>query len=38
MSAIQDYIDALNRLKENRPIVIPPGYTINNDTVAMEAG
>ena len=38
MSALNDYYAALERLKTNKPIILPKGSTINNDTVAMEAG
>ena len=38
MSALNDYYAALERLKANKPIVLPKGSAINNDTVAMEAG
>lgn len=36
--ASQDYWDALERLKNNRPKRIKKGSKINNDTVALEAG
>lgn len=38
MSALNDYYAALERLKANKPIVLPKGSAINNDSVAMEAG
>ena len=38
MSALNDYYAALERLKANKPIILPKGSAINNDTVAMEAG
>lgn len=38
MSALNDYYAALERLKANKPIVLPKGSAINNDTVALEAG
>jgi len=38
MSAIDDYWAALERLKGNKPIRLPPGTRINKDTVALEAG
>ncbi len=38
MSALNEYYAALERLKANKPMVLPKGSTINNDTVAMEAG
>ncbi|ODN55006.1 hypothetical protein A9Z54_15345 [Acinetobacter sp. 51m] len=38
MSALNDYYAALERLKATKPIVLPKGSAINNDTVAMEAG
>ena len=38
MSVFNDYYAALERLKANKPIVLPKGSAINNDTVAMEAG
>ncbi|MFG0702802.1 hypothetical protein [Acinetobacter sp. TYF_19] len=38
MSALNDYYAALERLKANKPEVLPKGSAINNDTVAMEAG
>ena len=38
MTALNDYYAALERLKANKPIILPKGSTINNDTVAMEAG
>lgn len=38
MSALNDYYAALERLKANKPIILLKGSTINNDTVALEAG
>lgn len=38
MSAENEYYAALERLKANKPTVLPKGSTINNDTVALEAG
>lgn len=38
MSAIDNYRSALQRLTTNTPINIQPPYTINKDTVAIEAG
>ena len=38
MSVLNDYYAALERLKANKPEVLPKGSAINNDTVAMEAG
>ncbi|MEB3767277.1 hypothetical protein [Acinetobacter sp. MD2] len=38
MSALNDYYAALERLKANKPSVLPKGSAINNDTVALEAG
>lgn len=38
MSALDDYNAAFLRLLENRPIRLPIGTKINNDTVALEAG
>ena len=38
MNAIDEYYAALERLKANKPIILPKGSAINNDTVAMEAG
>ena len=38
MSALNEYYAALERLKANKPIVLPKGSAINNDTVALEAG
>lgn len=34
---LQEYFDALERLKSNHPINVPKGSKINNDTVALEA-
>ena len=33
MSALNDYYVALERLKANKPIILPKGSAINNDTV-----
>ena len=38
MSALNEYYVALERLKANKPTVLPKGSAINNDTVALEAG
>ena len=38
MSALNEYYAALERLKANRPTILPKGSAINNDTVALEAG
>ena len=38
MSTIDEYWDALERLKNNQPIYCSKGEAINNDTVALEAG
>ena len=38
MSAVNEYYAALERLKTNKPTVLPRGSAINNDTVALEAG
>lgn len=38
MSALNEYYAALERLKANKPIILPKGSAINNDTVALEAG
>ncbi|TFF51181.1 hypothetical protein C5609_14935 [Pseudomonas putida] len=38
MNAIHEYRAALLRLIENRPSILPKGSSINNDTVALEAG
>ncbi|WP_313390790.1 hypothetical protein [Acinetobacter sp.] len=38
MSALNDYHAALERLKANKPTILPKGSAINNDTVALEAG
>ena len=38
MSAHNEYDAALERLKANKPIILPKGSAINNDTVALEAG
>lgn len=38
MSVINDYYAALERLKTNKPTVLPKGSVINNDTIALKAG
>lgn len=38
MLILDEYYEALNRLIQNRPINVPKGSKINNDTVALEAG
>ena len=38
MSVLNEYYAALERLKANKPMVLPKGSAINNDTVALEAG
>ena len=38
MSALNEYYAALERLKANKPTVLPKGSAINNDTIALEAG
>jgi len=38
MNNLNTYWEALNRLKTNKPTVIPIGSKINKDTVALEAG
>lgn len=38
MSALNEYNAALERLKANKPTILPKGSAINNDTVALEAG
>lgn len=38
MNAIHEYRSALQRLIENSPKILPKGSSINNDTVALEAG
>ena len=38
MSTLNEYYAALERLKANKPMVLPKGSAINNDTVALEAG
>ena len=37
MSALNEYYAALERLKANKPNLLPKGSSINNDTVALEA-
>lgn len=38
MSVLNEYYAALERLKANKPTILPKGSAINNDTVALEAG
>ena len=38
MNTVNEYYAALERLKANKPMVLPKGSAINNDTVALEAG
>ncbi|MCG7602069.1 hypothetical protein MHM84_20205 [Halomonas sp. McH1-25] len=38
MSAVDNYLAALQRLIEGRPKNVPKGSAINKDTVALEAG
>jgi len=38
MGAIDNYFSALERLKNNTPVVLPKGTRISKDTVALEAG
>ena len=38
MSVLDDYWDALERLRSDQPMRVPRGSAINNDTVAIEAG
>lgn len=38
MSAINDYFEALDRLKKGRPTVVPKGTKITNNAVTVEAG
>ena len=38
MSVLNEYYAALERLKVNKPTILPKGSAINNDTVALEAG
>ena len=35
---MQEYFNALDRLRKGRPTVVPKGSNINNDNVALEAG
>lgn len=35
---LKDYFEALERLKKDRPINVPKGTKITNDSVALEAG
>ncbi|NNG82920.1 hypothetical protein [Acinetobacter sp. ANC 5378] len=36
--AIKNFENALQRLIDGKPSIVKPPYTINNDTVALEAG
>ena len=36
--SLSDYVDALERLKEGKPVVVPKGTKITKDAVALEAG
>lgn len=38
MSAVNDYLAALDRMINGCPEIVPVGCAINNDTVALEAG
>lgn len=38
MNTMQEYYDALERLKTNKPIFVPIGTKITNDAVSLEAG
>ena len=38
VNAISDYFDALDRLKNGHPRVVPKGTKITNDAVSLEAG
>jgi hypothetical protein len=38
MSILDGYYAALERLKVNKPNILPKGSAINNDTVALKAG
>lgn len=35
---LDNYFEALGRLKKNRPSIVPKGTKISNDAVALEAG
>lgn len=37
-NVLEDYFAALERLKSNRPLVVPKNTRITNDAVAIEAG
>lgn len=37
-NALDEYFEALERLKKNQPIKVPKGTKITNDSVALEAG
>lgn len=38
MPGIKDYFDALERLQKDKPVIVPKGTKINNDSVSLEAG
>ncbi len=38
MSSIDGYWEALQRLRDGKPVRVPQGSVINKDTVALEAG
>jgi hypothetical protein len=38
MGAVDNYMSALERLKNNTPVVLPKGTRISKDIVALEAG
>lgn len=38
LDILSDYFEALERLKKGRPINVPKGTTITNDSVSLEAG
>ena len=38
MNTLNVYYEALERLKQNKPLIIKRPYIINKDTVALEAG
>jgi len=37
-NVLNEYFEALQRLKKRKPLRVPKGAKINNDTVAIEAG
>ncbi|RDK06859.1 hypothetical protein [Cupriavidus lacunae] len=37
-TALDEYLDALRRLQDNNPRIVPKNSKINNDNVALEAG